>query len=79
VAAPPTFPTYPPHVTLSWPYPQPVGLQDVNYVGEYTLAWDRELKAGPAAVVLSFDRFDLTTNSAEIIADVDKCELFNDG
>ena len=56
-----------------------MGLQDVNYVGEYTLAWDRELQAGPAAVVLSFDRFDLTTNSAEIIADVDKCHLFDAG
>ncbi len=77
VAAPPTFAKYPPHVTLSWPYPQPVGLQDVNYVGEYTLRWDHKLKAGPRAVVLSFDRFDLTKNSAEIIADVDKCHLFN--
>jgi hypothetical protein len=27
-------------------------------------------------VVLSFDRFDLTKYSAEIIADVDKCHLF---
>jgi hypothetical protein len=77
VAAPPTFPKYPPHVTLSWPYPQPVGFQDVNYVGEYTLRWDHKLKAGPRAVVLSFDRFDLTEYSAEFIADVDKCHLFN--
>jgi hypothetical protein len=75
--APPTFPKYPPHIQLSWPYPQPVGLQEVNYVGEYTLRWDHKLKAGPRAVVLSFDRFDLTTNSAEVIADVDNCHLFN--
>jgi hypothetical protein len=74
---PPTFPKYPPHIELSWPYPQPVGLQEVNYVGEYTLRWDHKLKAGPRAVVLSFDRFDLTKNSAEIIADVDNCHLFN--
>jgi hypothetical protein len=74
--APPTFAKYPPHITLSWPYPQPEGLQDVNYFGVYTLRWDRELKPGPAAVVLSFDRFDPTVYSAEIIADVDKCELF---
>ncbi len=73
----PTFAKYPPHITLSWPYPQPVGLQDVKYVGEYTLRWDHQLKAGPRAVVLSFDRFDRTINSAEIIADVDKCHLFN--
>jgi hypothetical protein len=77
VAAPPTFAKYPPHVTLSWPYPQPVGLQKVNYVGEYTLRWDHKLKAGPRAVVLSFDRFDLNEYSAEFVADVDKCHLFN--
>jgi hypothetical protein len=77
VAAPPTFAKYPPHVTLSWPYPQPVGLQEAKYVGEYTLRWDHKLKAGPRAVVLSFDQFDLTKNSAEFIADVDKCHLFN--
>jgi hypothetical protein len=79
VHVPPTFPKYPPQVSLSWPYPQPVGLQDVNYAGEYTLAWDHKLKAGPRAVVLSFDRFDLTKYSAEIIADVDRCHLFNGG
>jgi hypothetical protein len=73
---PPTFAKYPPHIALSWPYPVPEGLQDVNYFGVYTLRWDRELKPGPAAVVLSFDRFDLTVYSAEIIADVDKCHLF---
>jgi hypothetical protein len=73
----PTFAKYPPHIELSWAYPQPMGLQDVNYVGEYTLRWDHKLKAGPRAVVLSFDRFDRTKNSAEIIADVDKCHLFN--
>jgi hypothetical protein len=77
VAAPPTFAKYPPHVELSWPYPQPVGLQEAKYVGEYTLRWDHKLKAGPRAVVLSFDRFDLTKNSAEFIADVDNCHLFN--
>jgi hypothetical protein len=27
-------------------------------------------------VVLSFDRFDTTTFSAEIVADVDNCRLF---
>jgi hypothetical protein len=74
---PPTFPKYPPHVSLSWPYPQPVGLQDVSYAGgPYTLRWDRKLKAGPRAVVLSFDRYDTTTYSAEIVADVDNCRLF---
>jgi hypothetical protein len=79
VDAPPLFPTYPPQVTLSWPYPQPVGLQDVYYAGgPYTLRWDRRLKAGPQSVVLSFDRFDLTAYSAEIIADVDNCRLFHD-
>jgi hypothetical protein len=79
VDAPPLFPKYPPHVTLSWPYPQPVGLQDVHYAGgPYTLRWDRKLKAGPQSVVLSFDRFDLTAYSAEIVADVDKCRLFDD-
>jgi hypothetical protein len=78
VDAPPRFPKYPPHITLSWPYPQPVGLQDVAYAGgPYTLRWDRKLKAGPQSVVLSFDRFDLTAYSAEIIADVDKCHLFD--
>jgi len=79
VNPPPTFPKYPPHVTLSWPYPQPVGLQDVEYAGgPYTLRWDKKLKAGPQSVVLSFDRFDTTTYSAEIIADVDNCRLFRD-
>jgi hypothetical protein len=79
VNPPPTFPKYPPHVTLSWPYPQPVGLQDVEYAGgPYTLRWDRRLKAGPQSVVLSFDRFDTSTYSAEIIADVDNCRLFSD-
>jgi hypothetical protein len=77
VAAPPTFAKYPPHVELSWPYPQPVGLQEAKYVGEYTLRWDHKLKAGPRAVVLSFDRFDLNEYSAEFVADVDKCHLFN--
>jgi hypothetical protein len=79
VDAPPRFPKYPPQITLSWPYPQPAGLQDVAYAGgPYTLRWDRKLKAGPQSVVLSFDRFDLTSYSAEIIADVDKCHLFDD-
>jgi hypothetical protein len=68
---PPLFPTYPPHVTLSWPYPQPVGLQYVHYAGgPYTLRWDRKPKARPQSVVLSFDRYDTTTYSAEIVADV---------
>jgi hypothetical protein len=40
------------------------------------LRWDRKLKAGPQSVVLSFDRFDTSTYSAEIIADVDNCRLF---
>jgi hypothetical protein len=54
-----------------------VGLQDVHYAGgPYTLRWDRELKAGRQSLVLSFDRFDVTTYSAEIIADVDNCRLF---
>jgi hypothetical protein len=75
---PPRFPKYPPHITLSWSYPQPVGLQDVAYAGgPYTLRWDRKLKAGPQSVVLSFDRFDLTVDSAEIVADVDNCHLFD--
>jgi hypothetical protein len=79
VNPPPTFPKYPPQVTLSWPYPQPVGLQDVAYAGgPYTLRWDRKLKAGRQSVVLSFDRFDLTAYSAEIVAAVDKCRLFDD-
>src|SRR4029453_15630336 len=79
VNPPPTFPKYPPHVTLSWPYPQPVGLQDVEYAGgPYTPRWDTKLKAGPQSVVLSFDRFDTTAYSAEIIADVDNCRLFSD-
>ena len=79
VNPPPTFPKYPPHVTLSWPYPQPVGLQDVEYAGgPYTLRWDHKLKAGPQSVVLSFDRFDKSAFSAEIIANVDKCRLFKD-
>jgi hypothetical protein len=79
VNSPPLFPKYPPHVTLSWPYPQPVGLQYVDYAGgPYTLRWDRKLKAGRQSVVLSFDRFDTTTYSAEIIADVDNCRLFRD-
>jgi hypothetical protein len=78
VDAPPLFPRYPPHVTLSWPYPQPVGLQYVHYAGgPYTLRWERKLKAEPQSVVLSFDRFDTTKYSAEIIADVDNCRLFN--
>jgi hypothetical protein len=77
VDAPPLFPKHPPHVTLSWPYPQPVGLQDVAYAGgPYSLRWDRKLKAGPQSLVLSFDRFDTSTYSAEIIADVDNCRLF---
>jgi hypothetical protein len=77
VNPPPTFPKYPPQVTLSWPYPQPVGLQYVHYAGgPYTLRWDRKLKARPRSVVLSFDRFDKTKYSAEIIADVDNCRLF---
>jgi hypothetical protein len=77
VDAPPMFPKYPPHVTLSWAYPQPVGLQDVYYAGgPYSLRWDRKLKAGPQSVVLSFDRFDTSTYSAEIIADVHNCRLF---
>jgi hypothetical protein len=76
--APPLFPKHPPHVTLSWPYPQPAGLQAVEYVGgPYTLRWERKLKAEPQSVVLSFDRFDTTKYSAEIIADVDNCRLFN--
>ena len=37
--------------------------------GPYTLRWDRKLKAGLQSVVLSFDRFDTTTFSA----DVDNC------
>jgi hypothetical protein len=74
--APPLFSRYPPQISLSWPYPQPVGLQDVNYAGTYTLRWDRKLKAGPQSVVLSFDRYDTTAYSAEIIADVDNCRLF---
>ena len=79
VNPPPTFPKYPPHVSLSWPYPQPVGLQDVEYAGgPYTLRWDHKLKAGPQSVVLSFDRFDTSAFSAEIIADVDNCRLFKD-
>jgi hypothetical protein len=78
VNPPPMLPKYPPHVTLSWPYPQPVGLQDVGYAGgPYTLRWDRKLKAGSQSVVLSFDRFDTTTYSAEIVADVDNCRLFH--
>jgi hypothetical protein len=77
VNPPPLFPKYPPQVTLSWAYPQPVGLQYVHYAGgPYTLRWDRKLKAGPQSVVLSFDRFDTTTFSAEIVADVDNCRLF---
>jgi hypothetical protein len=43
----------------------------------YTPRWDRKLKAGPQSVVLSFDRYDTTTYSAEIIANVDNCRLFN--
>jgi hypothetical protein len=79
VNPPPLFPKYPPHVTLSWPYPQPVGLQDVEYAGgPYTLRWATKLKAGPQSVVLSFDRFDPTTWSVEMIADVDNCRLFGD-
>jgi hypothetical protein len=77
VAVPPLFPNYPPHITLSWPYPQPVGLQYVHYAGGPYTRWDRKLKAGPQSVVLSFDRFDLAKNSAEVIADVDNCHLFN--
>jgi hypothetical protein len=73
---PPQFPKYPPHITLSWAYPQPEGLQYVHYAGAYTLRWDKKLKAGPQSLVLSFDRFDLTKYSAEIIADVDNCRLF---
>ena len=77
VNPPPLFPKYPPQVTLSWAYPQPVGLQYVHYAGgPYTLRWDHKLKAGPQSVVLSFDRFDTTTFSAEIVADVDNCRLF---
>jgi hypothetical protein len=41
-----------------------------------TVRWDRKLEAGPESVVLSFDRFDTSTYSAEIIADVDNCRLF---
>jgi hypothetical protein len=79
VDAPPLFPKYPPHVTLSWPYQQPVGLQYVHYAGgPYTLRWDRKLKAGPQSLVLSFDHFDPTTWSVEMIADVDNCRLFKD-
>ena len=56
-----------------------MSLQDVHYAGgPYRLRWDRKLKAGPQSVVLSFDRFDLTAYSAEVVADVDKCHLFDD-
>jgi hypothetical protein len=73
---PPMFPKYPPQWTISGPYPQPEGLQDVNYYGDYTLAWSRKLEPGPAAVALSFDRFDPTSDSQEVVADVDPCKLF---
>jgi hypothetical protein len=73
----PVFAKYPPNVIPSGFYPQPAGVQEVNYVGEYTLRWDHKLKAGPRAVVLSFDRFDPASHSVEFIADVDKCHLFN--
>jgi hypothetical protein len=57
----------------------PSGRCRIAYAGgPYTLRWDRKLKAGPQSVVLSFDRFDLTAYSAEIIADVDRCRLFDD-
>jgi hypothetical protein len=73
---PPMFPKYPPKTHLSRPYPMPVGVQHVSYTGDYTLRWSRKLKAGHDAVVLSFDRFSTTSNSAEVIADVDNCRLF---
>ncbi len=73
---PPVFPKYPPNVTLSGPYPQLTGVQVAEYTGDYTLAWSRKLKAGPHAVVLSFDRFDPASHNVEFIADVNNCKLF---
>jgi hypothetical protein len=73
---PPLFPKYPPNTMLSGPYPQPTGVQVAEYTGDYTLAWDRKLKAGPRAVVLSFARFDPASPSVELIGDVDNCRLF---
>jgi hypothetical protein len=73
---PPVFPKYPPRVMPSGWYPQPTGVQVAEYTGEYTLAWSRKLKAGPHAVVLSFDRFDPARRSVELLADVDNCKLF---
>jgi hypothetical protein len=72
----PVFPKYPPNVIPSGPYPQPTGVQVAEYTGDYTLAWDRKLKAGPHAVVLSFSRFDPASHSIEFIADVNNCKLF---
>jgi hypothetical protein len=58
-------------------HPQPVGLQDVYYAGgPYSCGPTASSRRGPQSVVLSFDRFDTTTFSAEIIADVDNCRLF---
>jgi hypothetical protein len=73
----PVFPKYPPNVIPSGPYPQTTGVQIAEYTGDYTLRWDRKLKAGPQAVVLSFNRFDPASHSIEFIADVDNCHLFN--
>jgi hypothetical protein len=75
---PPMFPQYPPVVTPSGSYPQPAGVQVAEYTGDYTLAWNTKLKAGPRAVVLSFNRFDPASNSVELIADVSNCKLFDD-
>ncbi len=72
----PVFPKYPPNVVPSGSYPQPTGVQVAEYTGDYTLAWDRKLKAGPHAVVLSFSRFDPASHSIEFIADVNNCKLF---
>ena len=74
----PVFPHYPPVASPSGPYPQPSGVQVAEYTGDYTLAWNTKLKAGPRKVVLSFDRFDPASNSVELIADVSNCKLFDD-
>jgi hypothetical protein len=74
----PVFPQYPPVASPSGPYPQPTGVQTAEYAGDYTLAWNTELKAGARKVVLSFDRFDPASNSVELIADVSNCKLFDD-
>ena len=76
--APPLFPKYPPHITLSWPYPPTGGPAGRQLRRHLHPALGPQTQGGTAVGVLSFDRYDTTAYSAEIVADVDNCRLFSD-